>query len=183
MSKLRKFKKRVQKWWNKQRQREDEVENNTAVSSMLSSSQPTITFGAELVIQEPESATEIAQPTSSSSIAEPEEPQSPHHLAGAPAYHDADQFQRVAEEDIADIEKPPPYIDPMGVAPGAPPTVGGAAYVLPMTPSYLPPGDTYPPAYPPFDPTIHHHHHPVSTPMYNCTHHPPSPNDEIQSIV
>ena len=121
---------------------------------MLSPSQPTITFGTELVIQEPESATETAQPTSSSFIAEPEEPQNPHLSAGAPpVYHDVDRFQRVTEEDIADIEKPPPYIDPMGVAPGAPPTVGGAAYVLPMTPSYLPPGDTYPPAYPPFDPT------------------------------
>ena len=154
-AKLVEGKKRVQNWWNNL-----SICHRTSVavsSSGPSSSRPTASRRRESPrreppVREPEPTTVTNPGASSPSAAEPEEPQNPQLSAEAPpTYRDADQFQQVTDE--ADLEKPPPYGDPVDVAPSAPPAVGGASYGLPVAPSYPPAGPTYPAVYPPTGPT------------------------------
>ena len=169
--KLVEAKTRVQNWWNNL-----SICPRTNVAS--SSYQPFLSYPSataasrrrrsseeqreEAVVGESEQTAEINPRASSQTPAEPEEPQNPQLSAEAPpTYRDADQFHPVTEEE--DLEKPPPYMDLVDATPSAPPPVGGAAYVLPVAPPYLPTAPAYPPgmlatgpayptAYPPVDP-------------------------------
>ena len=156
--KLHEYKGRLQTWWNNLTicPRRSAVSTS---SSQRPSSQPTATTErqrTEPAVQESQPARATEPVASSSAAAEPGELPNPQLSAEAPpTYRDADQFQRVTEEDDPDIEKPPPYIDPMGAVPSAPPPVGGAAFYPPTAPTYpptYPPVDpAYPPTYPPTD--------------------------------
>ena len=137
--KLNEHKQKLQTWWSNLTicPRRSTASSTTATQLLLqrSWSQPTATT------------------SSSSAAAEPEQPLNPQLSTEAPpTYRDADQFQSVTEEDDPDIEKPPPYIDPMGAVPSAPPPVGGAAFYPPTAPAYPP---TYPPTVPAYPPLPH----------------------------
>ena len=119
----------------------------------VSSAEPSLSYPLMIVemqttdlqslVLEPEPTTAPESAASSLSTAEPKEPQNPQLSAEAPpSYQDADQFQLVTEEDAPDLDKPPPYMDPVHA-------MGGAAYALPIFPPYLSTGPDYPPTYPP----------------------------------
>ena len=136
--KLREYKGRLQTWWNNlticPRRSTVSATPGQRPSSQLSAT--TERQRTEPAVQESQPARATEPVASSSAAAEPEQPPNPQLSAEAPpTYQDADQFQSVTEEDDADIEKPPPYIDPMGAAPSAPPPVGGAAFYPPTAPA------------------------------------------------